>query len=96
MLLSHADRSRILDGSGPGAPYPQGGVLGTLLVDGFYRAFWTVLEASGAATLTVDRFTPLPRDGPGTVDEIIAEGARLLAFVAPDSGERQVRFAPGL
>jgi hypothetical protein len=29
-----------------------------------------------------------------TVDQITAEGARLLAFVVPDAGERQVRFEP--
>lgn len=96
VLLSHADRSRILDGNGPGAPHPQGGTFGTLLVDGFFRAFWAISEEPGVATLTIDRLTPLSGDGPGTVDDILAEGVRLLAFLAPDAGERRVRLVPGL
>ena len=39
--LSHADRARLFAGLGPGAPLPRGGrSIGTLLVDGFYRANW--------------------------------------------------------
>ncbi len=46
------------------------------------------------ATLTVDRFTPAPSDAPDATDEIRAEAAGLLEFVAPDASERRVRFEP--
>jgi hypothetical protein len=87
VLLSHADRSRMLLGLGPGRPWPTGRWIGTLLVDGFFRAYWNI----EGATLTVDRFAPHPDDPPGALEEIVAEGERLLQFVAP-AGERRVRF----
>ena len=95
LVLSHEDRSRVLAGHGPGDPYPVGTLKGTLLADGFYRAFWTVAETRAAATLEINRFTPLPGDPPGTVDEIAEEGERMLAFLVPDAGERRVVFTPG-
>ena len=88
VLLAHADRSRMLIGLGPGQPWPTGRWIGSLLVDGFFRAWW---KADGA-TLTVDRFAPQPGDPPGTLDAIVAEGERLLRLIAPE-GERRVRFA---
>ena len=36
----------------------------------------------------------LPGDAGEMVDEIAAEGAALLGFVAPESGERRVEFVP--
>ncbi|MET0205589.1 MAG: winged helix DNA-binding domain-containing protein [Thermoleophilaceae bacterium] len=96
VLLSHADRARVLCGLGPGEPYPTGKWVGQLLVDGFFRAFWKVTEADGVATLTVDRFQPAPDDPPGAIDEITAEGTRLLELVAADAGKRLVRFVPAL
>ena len=96
LLLSHADRSRVLRGLGPGLPFPRGKWIGTLLVDGFFRAYWNLVEEAGVATLTVDRFTPVPDDPAGTPAAIAAEGARLLAFIAPDAGEQRVRFVPPL
>ena len=89
LLLSHAERSRMLLGLGPGRPWPTGRWIGTLLVDGFFRAYWNIERA----TLTIDRFTPQSDDPAGTFDQIVAEGARLLEFVAP-AGERRVRFDP--
>ena len=90
--LAHADRSRILDGQGPRWPLARGRAIGTLLVDGFYRANWRIEEADGVATLTIDRFKRLPEDPPGAVDEITEEGGRLLTFVSPGAREHQVEF----
>jgi Winged helix DNA-binding domain len=89
VLLSHAERSRMLLGLGLGRPWPTGRWIGTLLVDGFFRAYWNIV----GATLTVDRFAPQRDDPPGTLDDIVAEGERLLELVAPD-GARRVRFDP--
>jgi hypothetical protein len=94
LLLSHAERSRVLAGLGPALPYPTGKWIGQLLLDGFFRSYWEITEDDGVATLTIDRFTRAGGDPPGAVDEIAAEGERLLAFVAPEAGERQVRFEP--
>jgi Winged helix DNA-binding domain len=95
LVLSHADRSRMFNGLGPGAPFPRGRALGALLVDGFYRANWHLTEEDGIATLIIDRFARQPREGAETIDEIIAEGTRLLALLAPDAAERGVEFVPG-
>ena len=92
VLLSHADRARVLNGRGPALPYPTGRWIGQVLADGFFRAYWNVVEEGDAATLTVDRFTPFPDDPPDTAAEITAEGERLLAFIAPEVSTRRVRF----
>jgi hypothetical protein len=89
--LSHADRARLFDGRGPGAPLPRGGrSFGTLLVDGFHRANWG-LAADG--TLTIDRFTPHRDDPPDTRAAIAAEGEGLVTFLLADATPR-VRFDP--
>jgi hypothetical protein len=95
-LLSHADRSRILGGRPPGPPLPTGRWVGSLLVDGFHRAYWRITEERGSATLTAERFVPHPDDPPGAADEIVEEGDRLLAFVAPGAARRAVHFTPPL
>ena len=93
--LSHADRARLFAGLGPGAPLPRGGrAIGTLLVDGFYRANWQVTEDGDEATLTIDRFVPLAGDPPGSVEAIATEGEGLLGFLAPGTAARAVRFVP--
>jgi DNA glycosylase AlkZ-like len=94
VLLSHADRSRVLCGLGPGLPSPTGKWIGQLLFDGFFRAYWKITEAEGVVTLTVDRFQRAPGDPAGAIDEITAEGNCLLEFVAPAARERCVRFVP--
>ena len=95
VALSHADRSRLFAGLGPGAPLPRGGrAIGTLLVDGFSRANWQLAEGDDGATITVDRFTPLAGDPPETVQAIVGEGLGLLAFMAPDAASHRVRFIP--
>ncbi len=92
--LAHADRSRILSGNGPGAPFPRGKANGTLLVDGFYRANWSIGEEPGIATLTVDRFARLRDDATDVVERISREGIDLLALIAPEAGRRRLRFVP--
>ena len=50
--LSHADRSRLFAGPGPGGSLPRAKWKGTVLVDGFYRANWGAVVEDGVATLT--------------------------------------------
>jgi hypothetical protein len=93
--LSHADRARLFAGLGPGAPLPRGGrAIGTLLVDGFYRANWQITGDGDEATLTIDRFVPHGGDPPGSVEAIAGEGEGLLAFLTPAASTRRVRFVP--
>jgi winged helix DNA-binding protein len=90
--LSHADRARLFNRLGPGAPLPRGGrSFGTLLVDGFHRANWRLDED---ATLTIDGFVARRDDPPAARDAIATEGEGLAAFLLPDAGPARVRFAP--
>jgi hypothetical protein len=86
--LSHADRARILGGRGPGLPFPRGSWIGTLLVDGFYRANWRYDDS----TLTIDRFAPASDDPRGTRAAIEAEGERLIGLLAPGTRNGNVEF----
>src|SRR5262249_17552342 len=60
VLLSHADRSRIVPGNRP-IPLPpgNGGTRGTLLVDGMLAGTWRITRSGGKATLRIDTFAPL-------------------------------------
>lgn len=83
LLLSHADRSRVNDGGYPVPLFPgNGGAMGFLLVDGFYRGTWKIHRAKENATLHVTPFAPLALSERNTVEE---EGMRLLAFAAPEA-----------
>jgi hypothetical protein len=91
VLLSHADRTRVNpDGRPIPLPPGNGAAIGTLLVDGEFRATWRITRDDGAVSLTVRPFAPLAATD---VDAVTAEAARLLAFVAPatGSGDRDVR-----
>lgn len=91
--LAHEDRSRILETATWYGPHGRGGgFVGPILVDGFYRAFWA-LEAHGeAAAIKVVDYEARPADPPDARDEIVREGERLLAMLAP-AAEARVRFA---
>ncbi len=92
ILLSHADRSRVIsDGRNPPLYPGNGGVLGTILLDGFFRATWKITRQHDSATLTVEPFAPLSA---ADRDALAEEGARLLAFVASDAQVHDVQFSP--
>ena len=74
LLLSHADRSRVIPRDHPVPLWPgNGGTQGTLLIDGVWDATWKV----SGATLTISAFRRLTGDEESAIAE---EGARLLAF----------------
>jgi hypothetical protein len=62
---------------------------GTVLVDGFYIADWSIRRQAETATLTVTMFEPLAL---ADRDALAEEGATLLAFVHPDASGHDVRF----
>lgn len=90
VLLSHADRTRIIDVDIRKRLNIVNGMLpGTVLVDGRVAATWSIERAKAAATLVVSPFEPLSR---GVARAIGDEGERLLAFGAADADDHDVRI----
>ncbi|HET8525265.1 MAG TPA: winged helix DNA-binding domain-containing protein [Actinomycetota bacterium] len=84
--LGHKDRSRIIpDGVVQWTEVGWGGVL----VGGFAAARWRLWTEGGRATLRVETFGRLRREDRA---EVVGEGERLAAFLAPDADRRDVRF----
>jgi len=89
LLLSFADRSRVIpDGRPVPLPPGNGAKVGTLLVDGFWWANWTITRGRDRAVLEVQPVKPLR----GSHDDIAREASRLLEFAAP-AAAHDVRFA---
>lgn len=88
-ILSHADRTRIVPDSRRKGIFTVNGMIpGTLLVDGFVAATWTIRRTPRKAVLDVATFGNLPsREREPVVDE----GLRLLAFTSPGQAH-DVRF----
>jgi hypothetical protein len=88
LLLSYAERSRVIPHRRP-VPLPpgNGATGGTLLVDGFWQANWKIVKG----TLEIQPFIRL---GAADMAAIAAEGERLLGFAAPAGTGTDVRFAP--
>ncbi len=86
VALSHADRTRIFV---PEAFGQVTGWVGTFTADGFISGQWRLDRARPSATLVLQPFLPLQ---PKTRDELVAEGERLMAFMAPASTDRRVEF----
>jgi hypothetical protein len=92
ILLSHADRSRVIvDARRPPLFPGNGGVMGTLLVDGLFQATWRIVRQGGAARLVITPFTQLPS---ADLAAISGEGTRLLAFAAADAAPHDVGILP--
>jgi Winged helix DNA-binding domain len=90
LLLSHADRSRVISDDRPVPLFAgDGGVLGTVLVDGFLRGTWRLTRRRGTATLTIEPFQALPTPDRTAVAE---EGTRLLTFAAGDAATHDVQL----
>jgi hypothetical protein len=88
LLLSHDDRSRVLDrkfGSGDW-------LRGTFLVDGFVAGTWRLDASVGQATLTIHPFAALAPIDRAEVEE---EAERLASFLAADARTREIRIGAG-
>jgi hypothetical protein len=83
LLIGHNDRTRVIDHA-----YRYVIFTGTLLVDGFVQATWTIRRRRDAATLTIE---PLRRLTKADRLAVAEEGERLLTFVAGDSATHDVR-----
>jgi hypothetical protein len=84
LLLSHADRTRVLGDTAYAAFGPEGNRRpSALLVDGFVAATWTTVPGRDAHTLDVH---PLRRLTTSEREAVTREGIELLGFLFP--GER--------
>jgi hypothetical protein len=89
LVLSHADRSRIISAASAKRFYTVNGVIpGSVLIDGFVAGMWRVAEVRRTATLTIELFGP-----PRQRAELVAEAERVLSFCAPDASP-DIRFGP--
>ncbi|MDN3295389.1 winged helix DNA-binding domain-containing protein [Streptomyces ficellus] len=90
ILLSHADRSRILTEEQRRLVFTRNGLIRpTFLVDGFVRGMWRIERGRDTATLVLEAFAPLTR---GERAELVEEGMRLLAFAAAGCPSPEIRF----
>jgi hypothetical protein len=79
LLLSHADRSRVVTAEATQQDYGDNIQPSILLVDGFTAGEWKLTRSRGVATLTIRPFTRLSKKD---TSPVAAEGARLLDFAA--------------
>jgi DNA glycosylase AlkZ-like len=91
VLLSHADRTRIMAHEYRSAVFTNNGaVKSVILVDGFVAGRWRIEKNKGAAILTIEPFRALTK---GQRTEVCEEGARLLAAAADGADTCDVRIS---
>lgn len=88
LLLSHADRSRVITEPDLTRVFSKGGVL----VDGFAVGAWKISKAKGSAALEVELFRKTTKAEQRSIQ---IEGAQLLQFAAHDAKQSALRFIPG-
>jgi hypothetical protein len=84
VLLSHADRSRIVEPGVTDRLYRQHGHWNPLLVDGFLRGTWKLRRERGAATLAIELADPPPDQA------VMEEAERVLDFAAAGARTRDI------
>ncbi|MFD7550054.1 winged helix DNA-binding domain-containing protein [Streptomyces sp. NPDC059816] len=89
LLLSHADRTRLVPAEVKGLTWRGNHAYCVLMVDGLVAGVWKLEETGAAAVLTVEPFAPLTETQRAGV---LAEGARLLGLLADPSADQDVRF----
>jgi hypothetical protein len=95
LLLSHADRSRVVHPDHLQRFYTINGIFpGSVLIDGFVAGMWRLAKEGGrgggrgAATLTIELFGSARERA-----QVRREAERMLAFCAPGA-THDIRFAP--
>ncbi|TPQ19487.1 winged helix DNA-binding domain-containing protein [Streptomyces sporangiiformans] len=88
LLLSHADRSRVVPTEYKGRSWQGNQAYRTLLVDGFLRGVWRLEESRDRAVVTVEPFDPLTK---GERDQVVEEGERMLSVLSAASSH-DIRF----
>jgi Winged helix DNA-binding domain len=89
LVLSHADRSRVISAENTKRLYTINGVIpGTVLIDGFVGGVWRLSRSRDATTLTIEMFGPLRERA-----ALEREAERVLAFCSPGTSH-EIRFGP--
>lgn len=90
LLLSHADRTRIMNDTHRQAMWSRNGIVpGSLLVDGFAAGTWKIRRNKEEATLWIRLHTSISSTDRAEVEE---EGWQLLAFASPGEARRSIVF----
>ncbi|MHA4848836.1 winged helix DNA-binding domain-containing protein [Rhodococcus sp. MSC1_016] len=90
VLLSHADRRRILDDEVRKRVFTQNGIIKpAVLVGGRVAGFTTTTVGKDAVILEVEPLTTIAKSHRPAIE---AEGRRLLKFAHPEAVTREVRF----
>jgi hypothetical protein len=92
LLLSHADRSRVLSEAHRARVFTVNGIVrGTVLLDGFVAGVWKIERAKNTATVVLEPFTRWSKADRIGVEQ---EGLDLLAFASDGEGERHAVHLP--
>lgn len=90
ILLSYADRKRIIDESYRNIVFTKNGIIRpTILIDGFVSGLWKVQKEKGTVKLIIEFFKKLPDEEYNALTE---EGTRLLDFLADQESSREILF----
>ena len=85
ILLSHADRRRVIPDGRKVPLYPgNGATLGTVLLDGTYRANWKLDRTGTRIRLIITPFARLNRSERSALQQ---EAQTLLTFLTPEDGQ---------
>jgi Winged helix DNA-binding domain len=91
LMIGYADRTRILSEEHRRQVFTINGIVkGTVLYDGFVVATWKATATRRAARLAIQPLQPLPR---AARTSILAEGNKLLQFLAADSESQDFEIA---
>lgn len=90
MLLSYADRSRIIAECYKPLVFTVNGIIrSTFLIDGFVCGTWRIEQSRQAAKLYIQPFEKLPA---ADREALSAEGEKLLAFAAASAASHTIVF----
>jgi hypothetical protein len=87
-ILSHADRTRVIDDDARRTVVRGGIVDAVFLLDGFVRGRWKIVRAKRSSELVLEAFAPIPRAHARALRD---EADRTLAFAEPAAERRTVR-----
>jgi hypothetical protein len=89
LLLSHADRSRVVPAEYKGRHWQGNQAYRTFLVDGFLRGVWQLEESRERVVVTIEPFDdPLTRR---ERDDVVAEAERMLSVLSA-AASYDIRF----
>lgn len=88
ILLSHADRTRIITKEYEELVFTKNGIIrAAVLVDGFVKGIWKIVKQSNTATLNIELFEPISKE---EYEALLVEGQDLLRFAAADIAEHHI------